>query len=266
MTINVENVTTTEEEMLPSTDTTTHEEFSLVAKLDLRNCQKIAFVEEVDSQARGDARGIEGTYNIFDASTLSSLKKWKKEKANLAVVATLHIKCENRWKGDIKATVVSPSEELVATFERNKRRALFTKDAETEIPVLLPDKTTFAILKPDMSGKQTEIFICEGNPKVSYKMWFPAWQPQTKWCLFTFLCFLPTFGLGGCIGFYCMVKAGVQHKIDKYEDGEKIKELAGSDKRIVDFEGVSSSEDKFALLALSAFRHADSLSDPPSSN
>lgn len=266
----INSITTTPTENIETlTDATTHEEVSNLAKLNLRNCQKILFSEVeciVSKNKRDYGGGIEGTFDILDASKLSSLKKLKKQKANLPVIAKLRVKCTDRRKGDIQATVLSPSEEPIATFGRNKRRALFVKDADTEIPVLLQDKTIFSILKPDKSGKQTEISLGKGNTKTSYKMWFPAWQTQTKWCLFSFLCFFPTFGLAAPIGFCCMLKVGVEHKIDKYENGEKVKELSHTKWDLVDFEGVSSSEDKFALLLLNAFRHADKLSDPPSNS
>lgn len=243
----------------------------------LANCKRIAFRLDTSKIIKSSKQtgfrpsaGIEGTYKIIDAS--SAGKKWDKEGKDLPMIASLDIKCKNREMGDFRVTLKSPSGDAIASFERNKARGLFAhKDADTEIPVRTPDGAVFATLKPDMvAGKCTRIYMGEGeNPRVSFKMWLPTWQAQTKWCLFSFLCFLPTFGLGGCFGFYKMSKAKKVHRLEKHdESGRKSEDLADVTRGAVDFEGASTPLDwreKFALMLLYAFVEADDFVEPPPS-
>lgn len=254
----------------------------------LSNCTRVAFLEE-KTQVRRPANGgggllmhggIESTLNIVDVSALSSsgggntMKNKKKMETQLSemgddgtmpTLLTVRVQCQSRDMGDMKVAVESPlTGEIIASLERKKRRGtLWLAGGETEIPVLLSDGSTFAIVKPSMtSGGETEIVAAGDEGLLSFKRWCPAWQAQTKWILFSFLCFFPTFGLGSCFGFYKAATSDTIHKTSKHENGKTI-DLGHSIDSIISFEELSAWNEKLLIVCLGVFMQAAALTDPP---
>jgi hypothetical protein len=239
----------------------------------LGNCDRVAILEE-ETQVRPNGGlmmhgGIDGTLKIVDVSSLSSGMKKKKMETQLSEMGDgmptlfrVRVQCQSRDMGDMKVVVESLTGESIASLERKKRRGtLWLAGGEKEIPVLLSDGSTFAIVKPSKaSGEETE--IAAPGETVSFTRWCPTWQAQTKWILFSFLCFIPTFGLGGCFGFYKAANSDKIHKTSKHENGTTI-DLGHSIDSIISFEELSVWKEKLLIVCLGVFLQAAALTEPP---
>jgi hypothetical protein len=239
----------------------------------LDKCDRVAFLEE-KTQVRPNGGlmmhgGIDGTLKIVDVSSLSSDMKRKKMETQLSEMGDgmptlfkVRIQCQSRDMGDMKVVVESLTGEIIVSLERKKRLGtLWLAGGEKEIPVLFSDGSTFAIVKPSMSSDGETKIVAAGEG-LSFKRWRPVWQAQTKWMLFSFLCFLPTFGLGACFGFYKAVNADIIHETSKYENGKTI-DLGHSIDSIISFEELSAWKEKLLFVCLGVFMQAAALTDPP---
>lgn len=241
----------------------------------LGNATRITFITDesnVKNETIVSHGGIDGTIKIVDISSLPigmSQKDMEKALNNMGdkmpVIGTARFQCESREMGDIKLDILSLTGDAVLRIERRKRFGiLWLADGDKEIPARFSDGTTAAVVRVSKTAGSVEIDVA-GEQGLYFKRWIPAWQARTKWILCAFLCFLPTFAVGSCFGFYKASTSDVIHKMTKHSLGTVI-DLGDSLQRVVSFEGASTWKEKLTLLTLGAYMITDELTDTPVSH
>jgi hypothetical protein len=235
----------------------------------LRNCNRVCLKTVVDDKkpkSSGLYGGIQGRIEVFKASAKDSFAAFENTGSNDSLM-TFSVVCHNRGKGDMKVVLLDTNRCEVASFQRTERRSLIARRPDMTIPVRSSQGEHLATISPAMTTKHGLV----ESQDYAFATLVPAWQAATKWLCFAFLCFVPTFGLGGCLGFYKASTAIVLTSITKKTTSDQEIKLPDAESKgsltLVDFGQVSSkSMEKLVLLVLFGFLKADEMTDPPKNN
>lgn len=246
----------------------------------LANCRRICFVSEPDyvkskrmhSDSIFEHGGIEGDVKVFAVNDTDTFKSMDTKKPRSEALFTFHVVCQNRTRGDLNVTVLDSDDQVLATLVRPADKSLFSSkpSAETIAFQFQSNNDFSATIVPTRAENRGSIECCNATDttKFGFSARMPTWQASTKWLLCAFVSFIPTFGIGGIVGF-CMGKnstliTSVKKTNASSDTSTELPDAESKgDLTFVRLDGLSEGKEKFGLILLFGYFAASIMAKPP---